>query len=64
MPGGALSVKLFINAGFGEPLNPELAFRLQPLCHGIRTGLAVNDSTPWSRRSSGHAHYFDEAIFV
>lgn len=58
-------MRILINAGFCEPLLPELAFRLQPLCHGIRTGLAVNDEHPMIERLVRDAlTYFDEAIFV
>lgn len=58
-------MKLFVNAGFNEPLHPAVAARCQSVARGIRTGLAVNDEHAMvATLVEDTLKYFDEAIFI
>ena len=58
-------MKLFINAGFCEPLHREVALRCRDIANGNRTGLAVNDEHPMiATLAKDTLSYFDEAVFV
>jgi len=58
-------VRIFINAGFCEPLHPEIAARCQSIANGIRTGLAIGDEHAMVAALVADTRlYFDEAVFV
>lgn len=58
-------MRLHENAGFGEPLSPELVEALEPIAHGIRTGIAVNGTHEHIEAVVGNAaEHFGESTFI